>query len=372
MTRMTRTARSSSLAVVLAVAACTPAAPPAPTASPTVAPSGSPTSTPTEPPAAASPSAIADHSDVPGRLLVQHLGNALDGSEADETDGNYGRRRLYVMDPDGANITELLPSEPVAGKNHADVSADFARVVFQDWSDTPKIHAVDLDGSNFRTLTDCDCIEGDPAWSPTGDRVVFNRAVGDVVTLGIRHLPSGDVTLFEATAGTLPPGVTGEAPEHPSWSPDGSLIVFAMLRRDGSGTVISSRIMTLDVATGAVTELPIPHDLRAGEPRYSPDGALLLFASDSAETSLGKAYGNVFTSRADGTDVRNLTGKRGREGGTGASWTADGRYILYMYDRIRLMRPDGSGDALWHVDGPDMSEHQTGFGYTTYWLPPAS
>ncbi len=100
-----------------------------------------------------SPAAVTDRSDVPGRLLVQHLGNALDGSEASATDGNFGTRRFYLMDPDGSNITELLPGQPAAGKNMADISPDGTKVVFMDWSDTPAIHEVNLDGTGYRQIT---------------------------------------------------------------------------------------------------------------------------------------------------------------------------------------------------------------------------
>ncbi len=57
--------------------------------------------------------------------------------------------------------------------------------------------------------------------------------------------------------------------------------------------------------------------------------------------------------------------------GTGASWTPDGRYIVYMCNWIFLMEPDGSNKARWSSIGPDMAEDRVGYGYTTYWIPPA-
>jgi Tol biopolymer transport system component len=344
--------------------------------SPSVAPSPTPIPSPSP-----SPEAIVDHSDVAGRVLVQHLGNALDGSEASATDGNYDRRRFYLMDPDGSNVTELLPGQPAGGKNHADISPDFTKVVFQDWADAPKVYEAGLDGSGLRILTDCDCIEGEPAYGPDGTRIAFLRQDGSVVTIGIRDLTSGAVTMLPSTAASWPDGSQGDQPAHPSWSPDGSSIVYARMHYASDGSLLWSQLTSVDVATGELAEIPVPRELRAGEPRWSPDGSLLLFASDSAETSLGRAYGNVYTIRADGTDLRNLTGSlpsladgsqpRGAEGGTGASWTPDGRYIIYMHDEIRMMRADGSDDALWSQSGPDMSTNETGYGYTTYWIPGA-
>lgn len=344
------------------------------TPSPSAASSAEPTRT---------PNPQTDYADYPGRLLVQHLGNALDGSEADPVNGHFDRRRLYVMDPDGSNISELLPGQPAAGKNMADVSPDRTKVVFQDWGDAPKVYEVGLDGSGFRTLTDCDCIEGDPAYSPDGSQIVFSRLVGDVVTLGLRDLATGEVTMLPETAGTWAQQVPGEVPEHPSWSPDGRTIVYAMMSRAGDGQLVSSRLLSLDLASRAITDLGVAPELAAGEPRYSPDGSLILFASRSAETSLGQAYGNIYTVHPDGTGLAQLTGAADSEPfdcdsgvtaesndhGTGASWTPDGLHILFMCNWIYLMDPDGSNVARWDVRGPDMSDMTTGFGYTTYWIP---
>ena len=314
---------------------------------------------------------------------MQHLGNALDGSEANPVDGHYDRRRLYVMDPDGSNISELLPGQPATGKNYADVSPDQTKVVFQDWADAPKVYEVGLDGSGFRTLTDPGEVEGDPAYSPDGSKIVFNRLVGDVVTLGIRDLATGDVTMLPETSGTWDQKSPGEMPEHPSWSPDGKSIVYAMMRHAADGALVSSRLLSLDLASKVVTDLGVAPELMAGEPRYAPDGSMILFASRSAETSLGQAYGNVYTVHPDGTGLKQLTGAadsepfdcgsgvmgESSEHGTGASWTPDGLHILFMCNSIYLMDPDGNNVARWDARGPDISDNTVGFGYTTYWIP---
>jgi len=354
---------------------------PGPSATPTAA---AQTATPTavsqtaSPVAAASatPSLTVDHSDVPGRLLVQHLGNALDGSEVDSRNGHYERRRLYLMDPDGSNITEFLPGQPATGKTHADVSADQTKVTFQDSPATgaSKIYEANLDGSGFRQIsTACSCSEGEPAYSPDGRLIAFTRWTdGDTVSqIGIRDLATGTITMHPETKGVWPAGTSGDWAEHASWSPDGKTIVYALIRRDAGGKLVSSKLMSLTVASSAVKDIGVAETLGAGEPRYSPDGSLILFASRSAETSLGEAYGNVYTVHPDGTGLTRLTPARGGfdDGGTGASWTPDGKYIIYMWDRIRMMERDGSHDALWSASGPDMSSTERGYGYTTYWIP---
>lgn len=333
---------------------------PGPTPTPTVLPTIGPAPTPT---------ARVDYSDVPGRVLVQHLGNALDGSEAPAPDGNFGTRRFYLMNADGSSIVELLPGTPAGGKVHADISPDGTKVVFTDRSDQPAIHEVNLDGTGYRQIsTPCDCMEGDPAYSPDGKSIVFSRAIGDTIQLGIRDLTHTDaVVMLTQTEGILA-ATGGEAPEQPSWSPDGASIVYQMTTYGADNFIVSSRIRIIDIASRAIRDLPIPVSLQAGEPKYSPDGATILFVSGPAEQTLGAAFGDVYRIQIDGTAMTLLT----PDEGTGANWTPDGKHIVfYAQNQIWLMDPDGGNKAPWSATGPDLSTTERGYGYTTYWIPAA-
>lgn len=336
-----------------------------------------PTPTPTPSPVSAAPTtAYNDHADYQGRLLVQHLGNAPDGSESDATDGNYDTRRLFLMDPDGSNVEELAPNQPPEGKLHADVASDYSKVAFQDNGEVPRVHEVNLDGSGFRTITDCACAEGQPAYSPDMRRLAFVRWEGDSGTIGVRDLVTNEVTLLEQTTASSPDGAEGEWPEHPSWSPDGSQVIYALLHYDATGTVTSSRILRIDVETRAVEDLEVPPELFFGEPRYSPDGSLILLASGSAETTLGRAWGDVYTVRPDGTDLTILTDRlssapedRVINEGTGASWTPDGRILFFGLNHHWIMNADGSEMKVWDAAQPDLAEDPVGYSYTAFWVP---
>lgn len=249
----------------------------------------------------------------------------------------------------------------------ADISPDLKSVVFMDWTDPTRIYEVGLDGTGFRTIsTPCDCAEADPAYSSDGRRLAFVRTTKGVPQVGMRDLASGKVTMLPGTQGTDAGGTSSDIPEQPAWSPNGKSIVYAMMLRNADGHLVSSRIEVFNLASKAVLQLAVPPELALGEPKYSPDGSLILMASRPAYATKGEAFGDVYTVHPDGTALTLLT----PDEGTGASWTPDGKHILYYAQNyIWLMDPDGANKAQWSAAGPDLSTSETGYGYTTYWIP---
>jgi Tol biopolymer transport system component len=118
-------------------------------------------------------------------------------------------------------------------------------------------------------------------------------------------------------------------------------------------------------------------------PSWSPAGTQIVFASHrtdpdpSDETEIM----DVFTMRSDGSDVRKVTDSVGYSGT--ASWSPDGRWIVYSADRgvypgsqgIYLIRSDGSGSprrltslpegSLWQ-ELPRFSPDGSRIAYTEY------
>lgn len=89
----------------------------------------------------------------------------------------------------------------------------------------------------------------------------------------------------------------------------------------------------------------------SGFPSWSPDGSRIVFGSSRTDPDLSDGYEiqDVFTMRPDGTDVRQLTDSLGFSGHP--SWSSDGRWIVFDADRadyprsqgLYLIRSDGSG-----------------------------
>ena len=107
-------------------------------------------------------------------------------------------------------------------------------------------------------------------------------------------------------------------------SPDGQTIVFELL----------GDLYTLPIAGGAATRITSgqAYDM---QPRYSPDGAKIVFVSDRSGSE------NLWIADADGENAEALTDDQ-RENYMSPIWAADGDYIIA-----------NKGSQLWmyHVDG---------------------
>jgi Tol biopolymer transport system component len=121
------------------------------------------------------------------------------------------------------------------------------------------------------------------AWSPDGRTLAFSGMVGGLSDLYLHDLSSG--TTRRLTNDRY-------ADMQPSWSPDGSRLVFAsdrgvsMPESAESGTDFERlshaplRLATIDVASGRVEVIAGFRDAKHVSPQFTPDGQAILFVSD--------------------------------------------------------------------------------------------
>jgi len=131
----------------------------------------------------------------------------------------------------------------------------------------------------------------------------------------------------------------------PSWSPDGSQIVFTS---DYDG---DDELWILDVNTGNVTQLT-ENDAVDREPHWSPDGNQIVFTSDQDSPTLFELY--LYNFRPNDADsITRLTNLEGNS--VAPRFSPDGNQIVYVNDRtgdgdIFVISRDGSRNIILFSD----------------------
>ena len=214
-----------------------------------------------------------------------------------------GESGLFVMEADGSNQTRLTSGEILAPV----WSPDGCKIVFRQW--LGEIDVINADGSDQTVVVPRTGV-GDPGshfrshFSPDGARILFRG----------RGLSSRNRDFFVVDAdGSNPVNLTNntgvDMDWEPSWSPDGTTILFAS-RRAPRGIYI----MNAD-GTGR-------RRLSSGNsPVWSPDGSKIAFRL------LEGRHSNIVVMDPDGTNVTPLTDGSGNA--WTLSWSPDGSRIAF-------------------------------------------
>jgi Tol biopolymer transport system component len=113
-----------------------------------------------------------------------------------------------------------------------------------------------------------------PSWSPDGTRIVFSALKGGLTDLYVVDVATGCVEQLTSDA---------FADLQPAWSPDGRRIAFVTDRFSSSLPALmfgDYRLATIDPATREIAELPSLAGAKNIDPHWSQDGASLLFVAD--------------------------------------------------------------------------------------------
>jgi Tol biopolymer transport system component len=146
-----------------------------------------------------------------------------------------------------------------------------------------------------------------PSWSPDGSRIVFSGLKGGFSDLFVYTLDTGALTQ-----------ITDDrfADVHPVWSPDGRTVAFATDRFTTTLETLAFgalRIGLLDLESGRVRALlPEARHVKQVSPQWEPGGGGLYFVSDRDGTS------NVYHATLEGV-LRQVTAVRGGVSGIAAT-----------------------------------------------------
>ncbi len=150
--------------------------------------------------------------------------------------------------------------------------------------------------------------DGEPAWSPDGHQIVFNRAFGPIVNDNADHIDLMVVNRNGTHLRTLLHD-TGNGKRRDieaggwSWSPDGTQLAGTFA--DLNSPKQASAIFTVDLDS-LDTHRITPWRLNAGNPDYSPSGRRIVFNSAWE----GQTHSSLYTISPDGTNLRRLNHPR--------------------------------------------------------------
>ncbi len=202
---------------------------------------------------------------------------------------------------------------------------------------------MNADGSNVQLVTDKVLEPGGPAWSPDGGKIAFSAGV--VITIE-PNKPFSDIYLVNLDGSGLTKLTSGSGQNGGvTWSPDGKQIAFAS-NRDPDG-MWKIWVMNADGSNQRrLTDIQNPSipGFTGVEPSWSPDGTKILF----------NGYREIFVMNADGSNVRPLTSDPNRRGMYfSPGWSPDGTKIVTTFypqtrsdidvaKEIIVMNADGS------------------------------
>lgn len=227
------------------------------------------------------------------------------------------RKRLAMMDQDGANVTYLTRGdELVVTPRFSPSSQDVAYMAYG--AGEPKVMLMNVDNRQREAVGNFPGMTFAPRFSPDGQKIVMSLAQGSASALYTMDLRTRATTrLTESSA----------IDTAPCYAPDGAQIVF---ESDRGG---SQQIYVMAARGGQPKRLSFG-DGRYSTPVWSPKGDYIAFTRQSKG---GFAIGVM---KPDGSGERILTEGYHNEGPT---WAPNGLFLMFFRD------PGGAGGPKIHM-----------------------
>lgn len=258
------------------------------------------------------------------------------------TSEQFGFAEVMVMRPDGSRRERLTSDQQVYAFPLISPDGQSIAVASRVGGSWNGIYLLDRFGQGRTKLVGRSTFDGSPAWSPDGSKLAFRSVLPSPVgAYGRIFVVNRDGSGLRQ----LTPETTGYTyDDGPSWSPDGTRLVFS---RDGGLFVINAD------GTG-LTSLGV----NGMYPAWSPDG------SQIAYHTFVNGILTIFVVGSNGAGARRLTTPA--DGDQMARWSPDGRQLVFQ-------RAEGGVSHLYKIgaDGSGETKLSTGTHHETWgsWSP---
>jgi Tol biopolymer transport system component/predicted small lipoprotein YifL len=262
---------------------------------------------------------------------------------------------IFSANADGTDVRQLTHPNPGDQDAWPAWSPDGSKIIFTFNGNAPgDIFLMNADGTGLKQLTHCTepCLGmGVTAWSPDGKTIAYSEGDGPPRPNSDGDPAVAPLWIMQADGShpvqlTHPPLPTSFADDGPSWSPDGTRLVFERNHVTGQ-TYDDQALFVINRDGTGLKQLTAWGELKAGNAHWSPDGQRIVFQSFGSfqEGSTPQLY-TIFP---DGTHLMQLTTN---ERNTWPAWSPDGTKIIFAHRsttaadqnaHLYVMNADGSG-----------------------------
>lgn len=241
-----------------------------------------------------------------GRSMLFYRSLVSDRPDTGGHNNNYDNASLWSLDLQTRVLTELIPKDANnwSAQGVVDWSPDGSKLVMaaiEGSTNRWHLYTSDADGSNPEKITTRSSLFLDPSWSPDGTQIVYVAFPPDYNGIDLARL---EVYVADSNGRNEERLTSDTLRDHdPYWSADGQTIAFETAVEPLFVGVGKWAIRTVAPATGNVSTILDDGNINT-LPRWSMDGETLYFH----RFIFGSGHGFIVAAmRADGTGYRPIT-----------------------------------------------------------------